>query len=186
MGARCKAQRLRRNIDEIAGWPDLQCHHTHAADEWQPYLQDGQRASPAKRRPSTPPRWLLASQSPLPGGPLAWGWQSSMFPVSASWKPQAGFISPPRVGNGTYSCLPVGLRPTHPEERARTPQRKRVVDVIREDKTLPPRVVYVGRGSWPQLRPVLLASPLCAALGRGPSGVDRMCSGLRLRDGHGL
>ena len=33
MGARCKAQRLRHNIDEIAQWPALHCHHTHAADE---------------------------------------------------------------------------------------------------------------------------------------------------------
>ena len=48
MGARCKAQRLRHNIDEIAQWPALHCHHTHAADEWQPYLQDGQRVFPSK------------------------------------------------------------------------------------------------------------------------------------------
>ena len=48
MGARCKAQRLRHNIDEIAQWPALHCRHTHAADEWQPYLQDGQRVFPSK------------------------------------------------------------------------------------------------------------------------------------------
>ena len=30
MGARCKAQRLRHNIDEIAQWPALHCHHTQA------------------------------------------------------------------------------------------------------------------------------------------------------------
>ena len=35
MGARCKAQRLRHNIDEIASWPDLQC-------------QAGQRVFPSK------------------------------------------------------------------------------------------------------------------------------------------
>ena len=45
MGA---AQCLRHNIDEIAQWPALHCHHTHAADEWQPYIQDGQRVFPSK------------------------------------------------------------------------------------------------------------------------------------------
>ena len=45
MGARCKAQRLRHNIDEIAQWCALHCHHTHAADEWQPYLQAEYTAS---------------------------------------------------------------------------------------------------------------------------------------------
>ena len=43
MGARCKAQRLRRNIDEIAGWPAITL-----ADKWQPYLQDGQRVFPSR------------------------------------------------------------------------------------------------------------------------------------------
>ena len=71
MGARCKAQRLRRNIDEIAQWPALHCHHTHAADEWQPYLQDGQRVFPSKEE-------------------AEYTWRSSTCPVSPLWKPQAG------------------------------------------------------------------------------------------------
>ena len=142
MGARCKAQRLRHNIDEIASWPDLQCHHTHAADEWQPYLQNGQRVS--RRKLSTQHRWRLASQSPLHGGLSAWGWPSSTFPVSPLWRLQAG-------GNiGFISTFPG----TSADEQARTPQRKRVVDVIREDKTLPPGVVYVGRGHHSHRLPV--------------------------------
>ena len=69
----------------------------------------------------------------------------SPFPLCGNRR-QAGTLasyrppSPPGMGNGTYSCF---FRPTHPDEQARTPQRKRVVDVIREDKTLPPGV---GRG----------------------------------------
>ena len=79
MGARCKAQRLRHNIDEIAQWPALHCHHTHAADEWQPYLQDGQRVFPSKEEAE-----YTAS--------LAFGIavSSSTCPVSPLWKPQAG------------------------------------------------------------------------------------------------
>ena len=32
VGARCKAQRLRCSINEIAQWPALQCHHMHEAE----------------------------------------------------------------------------------------------------------------------------------------------------------
>ena len=52
------------------------------------------------------------------------------------------------------TAVSLGLRPTHPDEQARTPQRKRVVDVIREDKTLLPGVVYVGRGHHSHRLPV--------------------------------
>ena len=195
MGARCKAQRLHHNIDEIASWPDLQCHHTHATDEWQPYLQDGQRIFPSKEEAE-----YTAS--------LAFG-----IAVSASWwavrmglaklhVPRFPFVQ--TAGRREHwlhidprdlqewamapTAISLALRPTHPDEQARTPQRKRVVDVIREDKTLPP-IYQMELSVCPraQLRPVLLTSPLRgarhAALGKGPSGVDRLCSGLRLRDG---
>ena len=47
MGARCKQQRLRHNIQEISQWPPLQCHHQHDPDEWKPYTLDGQRIFPS-------------------------------------------------------------------------------------------------------------------------------------------
>ena len=47
-GARCKAQCLRHNIDEIDQWPPLTCHHSHTPHEWTPYLQDGQAIYPSK------------------------------------------------------------------------------------------------------------------------------------------
>ena len=112
------------------------------------------------RRRSTPPRWLLKLQSLLPGGPPAWGWRSSTCPVSPLWKPQAGgntgcrLIPGPREWAMAPPAIALGLRPTHPEERARTPRRTRVVDVILEDKTLPPGVVYVGRGHHSHRLPV--------------------------------
>lgn len=48
MGARAKIQCLRHNVDEINQWPVLDCHHTHAPGEWDPYEVDGQRYYPSK------------------------------------------------------------------------------------------------------------------------------------------
>ena len=212
MGARCKAQRLRHNIDEIAQWPALHCHHTHAADEWQPYLQDGQRVFPSKEEAEY-------TASLAFGIAVSASWWAARMGLAKLHVPRFPFVE--TAGRREHwlqidpralrewamapTAIALGLRPTHPEERARTPHRTRVVDVILEDKTLPPGVVYGTRPpqpsppsyqmelsicSRPQLRPVLLASTLCgahhAAPGEGPSGVDRMCFGLRLRDAHGL
>ena len=47
-GARCKAQCLRHNLDEIDHWPPLTCHHSHAPQEWAPYLQNGGAVYPSK------------------------------------------------------------------------------------------------------------------------------------------
>ncbi|CAE7301108.1 unnamed protein product [Symbiodinium sp. KB8] len=43
-------------------------------------------------------------------------------------------------------AITLGLRPIDPSEAARVPQRVEVAAVLRQDKTLPPGVVYVGRG----------------------------------------
>ena len=109
-----------------------------------PIFRMGSGCFPPRRRQSTLPHWHLASQSLLPGGPLAWGWRSSTFPGSLLWKPQAGGnigcrrIDPRALREWAMAptAIALGLRPTHPEERARTPQRTRVTDVILEDKTL--------------------------------------------------
>ena len=109
---RCKAQRLRRNIDEIASWPDLQCHHTHAADEWQPYLQNGQRVFPSKEEAeytaslafsiAVSASWWAArvklAKLHVPRFPFV---ETAQAGALASYRPP----SPPGVGNGAYSCL---------------------------------------------------------------------------------
>eukprot|EP00435_Cladocopium_sp_Y103_P025354 s2906_g6.t1 len=46
--ARAKSQRLRHNIQAIAGWTNLQCHHIHAEDEWTPFTHEGVRVYPSK------------------------------------------------------------------------------------------------------------------------------------------
>ena len=75
-----------------------------------------------------------------------------LFVETAGRRELASYRPPRFAGVGTAI---LGLRPTHPDEQARIPQRKRVVDVIREDKTLPPGVVYVGRGHHSHRLPVI-------------------------------
>ena len=45
MGARCEAQRLRHNLQEIHDWPEANCHHLHDPHEWDPWRdpQSGSR-----------------------------------------------------------------------------------------------------------------------------------------------
>ena len=161
MGARCKAQRLRHNIDEIAQWPALHCHHTHAADEWQPYLQDGQRVFPSKEEAEY-------TASLAFGIAVSASWWAARMGLAKLHVPRFPFVE--TAGRREHwlqidpralrewamapTAIALGLRPTHPEERARTPHRTRVVDVILEDKTLPPGVVYVGRGHHSHRLPV--------------------------------
>ena len=45
--ARAKAQRLRHNIQEIAAWGPLQCHHVHDETEWTPVQVDGVTVYPS-------------------------------------------------------------------------------------------------------------------------------------------
>lgn len=47
-GARCKQQKLRHNVQEIADWPAIQCHHIHNPREWEPWESSGQRVYPSK------------------------------------------------------------------------------------------------------------------------------------------
>ena len=161
MGARCKAQRLRHNIDEIAQWPALRCRHTHAADEWQPYLQDGQRVFPSKEEAEY-------TASLAFGIAVSASWWAARMGLAKLHVPRFPFvetagrrehwlqINPRALREWAMAptAIALGLRPTHPEERARTPHRTRVVDVILEDKTLPPGVIYVGRGHHSHRLPV--------------------------------
>ena len=161
MGARCKAQRLRHNIDEIAQWPALHCHHTHAADEWQPYLQHGQRVFPSKEEAEY-------TASLAFGIAVSASWWAARMGLAKLHVPRFPFVETagrrehwlqidPRALREwamASTAIAFGLRPTYAEERARTPHRTRVVDVILEDKTLPPGVVYVGRGHHSHRLPV--------------------------------
>ena len=188
MGARCKAQCLRHNIDEIAGWPDLQCHRTHAADEWQPYLQDGQRVFPSKEEAE-----YTAS---LAFGIAAW-WAARVglaklhvprFPL----KPQAGgnigCVSTPEPSAIKQWHLQLSLcsfaQPIPKRERGPHSGHEWWMSFWRT------RPCHLGSSMWdeattaiasqspnralrfsrPQLRPVFLAPTLCgthyAALGR--------------------
>ena len=128
MGARCQAQRLRHNIDEIAQWPALHCH-------------------PRSRRVAALPSGWSACV-PLQGGGgihrLAGFWNCSVRFLVVGRPPGAGEAPRPPFplcGNRgrehwlqidpralrewamAPTAIALGLRPTHPEERARTPHR---------------------------------------------------------------
>ena len=168
--------------------------------------------SPPRRRRNTPPRWLLELQSPLPGGPPAWGWRSSTSPVSPLWKPRAGGnigcrLIPGPSGSGQWHLQ---LSPLGCAQLTRKRGQGHLIGHARWTSSWKTRPCHLGSSMWdeattaiasqspngalrlfpPQLRPVLLASALCrayhAAPGGGPSGADRMYFGLRLRDAHGL
>ena len=76
--ARCKQQRLRRNIQEIADWPVLECHHLHRADEWEPWIDDeGQTVYPSKEEAEyTAPLAFAIAVSVFSGGRRAMDSQS--------------------------------------------------------------------------------------------------------------
>ena len=124
MGARCKAQRLRHNIDEIAQWPALHCHHTHAADEWQPYLQRGQRVFPSKEEAEY-------TASLAFGIAVSASWWAARMGLAKLHVPRFPFVE--SAGRREHwlqidpralrewamapTAIALGLRPTHPPGR---------------------------------------------------------------------
>ena len=194
MGARCKQQRLRHNIQEIADWPVLECHHLHRADEWEPWIDDeGQTVYPSKEE---------AEYTAFLGFAIA---------VSVSWwAARNGFAKLQVMRWPTYECvgrrehwidldprclrersmaplaISLGLRPTRAEWRSRTPTRCSVESCLQPDKSLSPGTVYVGRGHHSHRLPVTKwASPYvpghnCAMSDWLPQYIEHiMTSGLK-------
>ncbi|CAE7815841.1 unnamed protein product [Symbiodinium sp. CCMP2592] len=147
-GARYKRQRLRHNLQEIADWPAIQCHHIHGKGEWDPQSLDGKH-------------WFPSQEEAEYTAPLAFA-----IAVSASWwaaRVGRAKLAVPRmpvpgcVGkHGLASirehwamaplALSLGLTPPCDEEANRIPQRRAVAEIQREDGSLPPGAIYVGQG----------------------------------------
>eukprot|EP00435_Cladocopium_sp_Y103_P054452 s2532_g17.t1 len=142
--ARAKSQRLRHNIQEIADWTNLQCHHIHAEDEWTPFTHDGVRVYPSKEE---------AEYSACLAFSIA---------VAASWwavRTGRAALAVPRmppteaVGRRAHwldfdprsmrqwalapLAISLGLLPLDAAEAARVPRRGRVTAVLK-DGALPP------------------------------------------------
>ena len=94
MSARCKHQRLRHNIREIELIHPRECHHQHAAWEWDPW-EDTQG------RHSTQPPWPSRLPYRLVGGRSAKGMPDSTCHGCRRWKRVAGgnigWISTPEL-----------------------------------------------------------------------------------------
>ncbi|CAE7361503.1 unnamed protein product [Symbiodinium sp. CCMP2592] len=137
MGARRKRQRLRHNIWELTQGPSLLCHHTHHPQEWQPWEANGRVVYPSKDEAEYT-------------APLA-------FHIACVGRREHWLeIDSRALREWAMSCLAItlGLRPIDPGEAARVPVRVEVASVLREDKSLPPDVIYVGRGHRSHRLPV--------------------------------
>ena len=144
---------MRHNIDEIAAWPPLQCHHIHSETEWEPQ-QHGKE------------RWYPSAEEAEYTAPLAFA-----IAVSVSWwaarvgkaklavprmplpgcvgRREAWLSFDPRLLREwamTPLALSLGLGAPCASEAGRIPPRMTVEAVKQADGTLPHNAVYVGQG----------------------------------------
>ena len=149
-GARCKMQRLRHNVDEIAQWPPLQCHHSHVPREWEPWSDQGERIYPSKLEAeyTAPLAFAIA---------VAASWWAARVGRAKLHVPRAPSIScvgrrehwlslDPRALREwamTPLAITLGLEPLDPVEKARVPKRARVQDVLLPDGSIPGTCIYI-------------------------------------------
>ena len=151
-GARCKQQRLRHNVQEIADWPPIQCHHIHHPQEWDE--SNGVHIYPSKEEAEyTAPLCFAIS--------VACSWWAVRTGRATLRVPRAPTFE--TVGRRdtwlaidsralrswamTPLAISLGLRPLDPHECSRLPTRAEVSACLSKDGSLPPRHIYVGQGS---------------------------------------
>ena len=151
MSARCKHQRLRHNIHEIELIHPRECHHQHAAWEWDPWEDtQGRHQFPSKEEAEYSATLAFAIAVSVSWWAVREGHARlhvpRMPPLEACGRRQHWLDIDPRAMRSwamTPLAITLGLPPLHPEERARLPTVVRVADVLADGK-LPPDVVYVG------------------------------------------
>ncbi|CAE7396468.1 unnamed protein product [Symbiodinium sp. CCMP2592] len=144
-GARYKRQR--HNLQEIADWPAIQCHHIHGKGEWDPQSVDGKH-------------WFPSQEEAEYTAPLAFA-----IAVSASWwaarvgraklavprMPVPGCVGrreawtsfdPRALRAWVMAPLAISLGLT-PRRTNRIPQRRAVAEIQCEDGLLPPGAIYI-------------------------------------------
>ena len=140
-GARYKRQRLRHNIDEIAAWPPMQCHHVHSVTEWEPQQHGQERSYPsAEEAEYTAPLAFAIAVS------ASW-WAARMPLAGCVGRREAWLSFDPRSLREwamTPLALSLGLGAPCASEAARIPPRMTVEALQQADGTLPPNAVYVG------------------------------------------
>ena len=152
-GARAKLQRLRHNIAEIAQWPRADCNHFHDPQEWEPWVQNGQRHFPSAEESEYTAELCFAIATAASWWAVRVGHAKLYVPRSPSpsctghrdhWldlDPRAL-----REWAMTPLAISLGLRPLDTAEAARVPTRACVEEVLQQG-ALPPGHVYVGMGN---------------------------------------
>ena len=123
MSARCKHQRLRHNIHEIELIHPCECHHQHAAWEWDPWEDtQGRHQFPSKEEAEYSATLAFAIAVSVREGPRLH--VPRMPPLEACGRRQHWLDFDPRAMRSwamTALAITLGLPPLHPEERAWLP-----------------------------------------------------------------
>ena len=153
-GARCKQQKLRHNVQEIADWPAIQCHHIHNPREWEPWESSGQRVYPSKEEAEYTASLCFALAVSCSWWAVRTGRATLHVPRMPTFDTVGRRdtwldIDSRALRSWAMSPLAIalGLEPSDPGEKGRLPHRARVSDCILRDGTLPPKHIYVGQGS---------------------------------------
>ena len=153
-GARCKQQRLRRNVEEIAKWPPIQCHHIHDPHEWSPWEHEGQRTYPSKEEAEYTAPLCFAIAVACSWWAVRTGRAVLHVPRGPSFETvgrRDTWLTLDSRALRSWAMTPLaislGLEPLDAAEKSRLPQRNRVSECLQSDGTLPEHHIYVGQGS---------------------------------------
>ena len=150
--ARCKLQRFRHNIAEIADWTQLQCHHTHDANEWTPWSVGGTHIYPSKEEAEYSATLALSVAVAVSWWAVRVGRAVLHIPrlpptESVGRREHWLDLDPRSMRQWAMAPLAIslGLQPLDPVEAARVPRRSRLTEGMIKDG-LPADAVYVGPG----------------------------------------
>ena len=153
MGARAKSQCLRHNVPEIHDWPVLDCHHSHAAWEWDPRVENGRRIYPSHEEATYTAALSFAVAVACSWWAVRTGRATLHVPRMPAFcchgRREHWLSLDPRALREwlmTPMAITLGLSPTDPAEAARIPKRGTVAQWLTPDKSLPSNCIYVGRG----------------------------------------
>ena len=153
MGARAKSQCLRHNVPEIQEWPVLDCHHSHDPREWDPRVEDGKRIYPSHEEATYTATLSFAVAVACSWWAVRTGKATLHVPrmptFSCQGRKEHWLALDPRSLREwlmTPLAITLGLSPVDPGEASRVPERGTIEQWLKDDKTLPDKCIYVGRG----------------------------------------
>lgn len=138
-------QRLQHNIEEIVQWPRADCNHFQDPQEWEPWVQDGQRHDQSAEESEYTAELCFAIAAAASWWAVRTGYAKLYVPRSPSPYTYTGHrehwldLDPRALREWAMTPLAIslGLRPVDTAEAARVPTRANVGDVLQQG-TLPP------------------------------------------------